>query len=101
MNVEKDQTIMDFMDRLAKQINMDDIEMVDYWDGDLCAMGFKIEHKVVYVSTWNMVSRSYLGYYYSFEYYIDFLDEIHTIEEHEDVAEEVLIAGIKRFLELE
>lgn len=55
--MKKDRSIIDFLKDLEKTIDKEEYKIVDYWDGDLCAIG--IENPInpgtmIYISTFDM-----------------------------------------------
>src|SRR5688500_2157293 len=62
----KDKTIKVLVDKILKRFASSDITVKDYWDADLCAIGFtdKNEKHLIYVSTYG---RNENEYYVSLE----------------------------------
>ena len=65
--MEKDKTIIDFIEKVSEDAALNDVEVVDYWDSDLCAVGFKKGNKLVYVSTYNYIDNEEVLYDYIIE----------------------------------
>lgn len=97
----KDQTIINIISFIEKEINKSLIDIVDYWDGDLHAIGFRnklYEEKIIYISSYKQPE----GFYYC-----DF--EIWNMERNEleydihigAVNADELIYYIKLLLEIE
>jgi hypothetical protein len=82
-------------------INFDRIEIVDYWEADLCAIALKSGNKLVYISTFNNTTNIELNYDFDCEI-IDPNDkgEINVVRKERKVSENELVEGIKLFLEL-
>ncbi|OQP54599.1 hypothetical protein A4H97_21780 [Niastella yeongjuensis] len=51
--MKKDKTLIALLDKLKSKADFNKVEFVDYWDGDLCAIGFKRGIRLVYLSSWN------------------------------------------------
>lgn len=99
--MEKDITILKFIERLKLIINFTLIKIVDYWDADLCAIGFTKGNKLVYISTFNYAENSELMYDFDLEI-IDENDKekISVIKVGRNVSEDELVNEIKLFLEV-
>ena len=98
--MEKEKTLIDLLEKLKLKANFNKIEFVDYWDGDLCAIGFKRGNRLVYLSSYNFASGKCEGYDYDFELLNEKIDELNVIKEARNVSEEELITDIKLFLEI-
>lgn len=97
----KDRSIIDLIEKLKLRINFNQIEIVDYWDGDLCAIGFKREERLVYLSSYNFANGISDGYDYDFELLNkQQVDNLNVIKEARNTKEEELIADIKEFLDV-
>ena len=93
--MEKDQTIIDLVNKLEKLPNFSLIEFVDNWDADLCAIGIKKGDRLVYISTFNGNGK--------YDYDLELIDaenieKLNVIKEERGVSEEALINEIKGFL---
>ena len=100
----KDKTINNILVKLKKALPFACVELVDYWDADLCAVGFKKDDKLVYLSTYVFVKEGKKGtvkYDYDFEL-LNEQDktEVNVIKEAREIDEATLIKDIKEFLEL-
>lgn len=51
--MEKDITIINLLERLKLIIDFSCIEIIDFWEADLCAIGLKKGNKLIYISTYN------------------------------------------------
>lgn len=99
--IEKDKTIIDLLDRLKLMINFDLLEIVDYWEADLCAIGIKRGDKLVYISAYNFVDKKTVRYDYDLELIGNLKqDKLRVVKEKRGVSEGELIAELKEFLEL-
>ena len=105
MMTSKDKTIKNILKNLKKVSPFDGVEFVDYWDGDRCAVGFKKDNKLVYISTHTFVSEGRKGdvtYDYDFEL-VDEQDEDdlegNLLKEVRGIDEAMLLKDIKEFLE--
>jgi len=95
--MEKDKTIMALIARLKLSINFALVEIVDYWEPDLCAIGVKRKDKLVYVSTYNYINEKLILYDYDLELVSD-NNQIRVVKESRRVSEDNLIDEIKDFL---
>jgi len=94
---EKDESILDLIDRLGKAADLTGTEIVDHWEADLCAIGIKKENRLVYVSTYNGKD----ALYYELELLNDIeVDKYTVLQRGNDVAENVLISIIKEYLKI-
>jgi hypothetical protein len=95
--MEKDKTITDFVDRLHVAADTTLVQFVDYWDGDLCAIGIRRGDRLVYICTFNREN----DYYYELEILDDNeIDKMTVLQEGDGVSEKVLISIIKEFLSI-
>ena len=93
--MEKDQTIIDLINKLEELPNFNLIEFVDNWDADLCAIGIKKGDRLVYISTFDGNGK----YDYDLELLdTDNIEKLNVIKEGRGVSEEALINEIKIFL---
>jgi hypothetical protein len=65
--MEKDESIVGFISRIKSNEQLSGIEIVDYWDSDLCSFGLKKNDRLVYISTFNYVNKSFVKYDFDFE----------------------------------
>ncbi|MFY7733949.1 MAG: hypothetical protein ACOVSR_10755 [Bacteroidia bacterium] len=75
-------------------------KIVDYWEGDLCAIGLKKDNKVVYISTWDF--RFYkpdkMKYYVDFETInINTLETLEVVKNLDKINEEILLNEVVSF----
>jgi hypothetical protein len=96
--MEKDKTILDLLKRLSSVKNFDLLQIVDYWEADLCAIGIKRGEKLIYISTYN-----YLNKHLRFDYDLEILDNLDEsnfklIKEARQASEDELVKDIKEFL---
>lgn len=99
--MEKDITIQKLIERLRLIINFDLIEVVDYWEADLCAIGLIRENKVVYISTFNYSENEDLMY----DFDLEIIDEddkrkFKIVRVGRNVSEAELVSEIKLFLDV-
>ena len=94
----KDTTIIMFITKLKTIISFDSIEIVDYWDADICAIGLKKDNKLVYISTYNYVNDKIIRYDFDFEI-VDGINNKTTsiVKNGINISETELIAEIKLF----
>ena len=97
--MEKDISIINFITRLKTSINFNRVEIVDYWEADLCAIGLRDGDKLIYISTYNYLYDKEVKFDFDKELLNnDHLDEIKIVETGRNVSEEDLIHEIKLFL---
>jgi hypothetical protein len=99
--IEKDKSIMDFIERLKLTVDFSLLEIVDYWDADLCAIGIKRNNKLIYISTYNFTDNKIIRY----DYDLELIDakvptNYKVIKEGIGVSEPILIDEIRSFLEV-
>ena len=99
--MEKDRTIVELIERLKLLINFALIEIVDYWDADLCAIGLKKGDKVVYISTFNSIENEELNYDFDLEKIVEKdKEKIEVMRVGRNVSEAELVREINLFFEL-
>ena len=97
----KDKTIFELLEKLKLKTDFEKVEIIDHWDGDLCAIGIKKGIRMVYINTFNLYEVSADAYDYDLEIINEQQpDDLNVIKEGRQVTEEVLIAEIKTFLEI-
>jgi hypothetical protein len=65
--MEKDLTIIRLLVRLRKVLDQRPVEVIDYWDGDLCAIGLERDGKLVYINTRPYINDPVVRYDYDLE----------------------------------
>jgi len=99
--MEKDKTILNLIERLKLLINFALLEIVDYWEADLCAIALKKENKLVYISTFNYAENKELNYDFDFELMdINDKEKFKVVRIGRNVSEEELVNEIKHFFEV-
>lgn len=97
--MEKDITILNFIERLRFRINFSAIKIVDFWESDLCSIGIMKENKLIYISTFNYVDDEKLMYDFDLEILDkDDNENINVVKEGRNIGEEELMHEIKIFL---
>jgi len=79
----------------------DAIELVDFWEADLYAVGFKKKSKLVYISTWECrdCTQGNMKYYAEFEVIDEVTSETQSFAKVlKDVSEEVLLKEVGDYL---
>jgi|SRR6218665_84063 len=99
--MRKDKTIINLIDRLKLIIDFALLEVVDYWDADLCAIGLKKENRLIYISSFNYVENKVLR----FDFDLEVINEVEQekneiIKKGRGVLEVELISEVKQFLEV-
>ena len=99
--MEKDKTIVRFLDRIKNLIDQHNIEIKDYWETDLCAIGIKKGEKLIYISTYNYVEAKIVKYDFDLELIDDSgSTKVDVLKEGRSVTEDDLIQEIKSFFEI-
>jgi len=93
--MEKDKTILAFIEKLKMITAFHLVEIIDHWEGDLCAIGLKRENKLVYINTFHADKK--------YDYDLELLnphntEKLHIVKEGRAVSEDELISEIKFFL---
>ena len=97
----KDITIVKLIERLKLNINFTLLEIVDYWEADLCAIGLRKGNQLVYISTFKQVKNDVLNYDFDLEIVDDDNKEnLNVIKEGRNVSEAELVDEIKLFFEV-
>lgn len=76
------------------------IKIVDYWEGDLFAIGLKKNNKVVYISTWDFRFNDpgKMDYYIEFETIdINTLETLEVVKNLDKINEENLLNEVVSF----
>ena len=97
--MEKDKTILEFIEKLKLKVNTELFEIIDYWDADLCAIGLKKGNRLIYLSTYNYILEDIIKYDFHFEI-IDKLqkDKIQILKEGRAVSEDEIFCEVRAFL---
>jgi len=94
----KDITIENFLKNLKNALDTSQVEVIDLWEADTCAIGIKKEDKLVYISTYNYCQNKIISYDFDFE--IISKDKLEVIKERRGVTERELLNEINIFLDL-
>ncbi len=99
--MEKDKTILELIERLKLIINFTLLEIVDYWEADLCAIALKRGNKLVYISTFNYIEKKVLNYDFDLEIIdVNHIEKLNVVRKGRNISEDQLVDEIKLFLEL-
>lgn len=94
----KDVTIVNFINILRKTFDISQVEVIDLWEADTCAIGIKKEDKLVYISTYNYCQNNIISYDFDFEIINE--NKLEVIKERRGVTEKELLNEINIFLDL-
>jgi hypothetical protein len=95
----KDITVIKLIERLKLIIDFTLLEIVDYWEADLCAIGLRKGNRLVYISTFNHVENNELNYDVDLEIVDDnHKEKFNVIKEGRNVSEKALVDEVKLFL---
>lgn len=95
--MKKDKTIIDLVNNIKLYSNIEDLDPIDYWDADLCAIGLVKEKKLVYISTFGFLNEIIPKYYYEFELLTDIIDDFTVVRTADGVTFNELIADMSSF----
>jgi len=99
--MKKDTTIIKLIERLKLIINFASLEIVDYWEADLCAIGLRKGNRLVYISTFNHAENNELNYDFDLEIVDDDnKEQLDVIKVGRNVSETELADEVKLFLEV-
>lgn len=93
--MQKHSTILKLLNKIKPKISRRGIEIVDYWDADLCAIGLKKNDFVMYISTYRFADSQPVKYDLDIE--IDHANEHKTIKEMRNISEADLLLEIDNF----
>ena len=94
----KDITIENFLKNLKNALDTSQVEVIDLWEADTCAIGIKRENKMIYISTYNYIENKPIRYDFDFE--IINKNKLEVIKERGGVTERELLDEINIFLGL-
>lgn len=95
----KDKKLIEIVNKLANSLTGQSIEFVDYWESDLCATGFIIRNKLIYVSTWDTRSSNELICYCELELLINKKEQTYKLYKSFDRIDlETLIVEVANFI---
>ena len=94
----KDITIENFLKNLKNTLNTSQVEVIDLWEADTCAIGIKKKNKLIYISTYNYFENDPIRYDFDFE--IINKNKLEVIKERRGVTEKELLDEINIFLDL-
>jgi hypothetical protein len=97
--MKKDKTIIEFIKNLEQTIDINLVEIIDYWDADLCSIGIKKDMKLIYINTYNSTLSERI-YDYDLEILTKRIDDFKVIKEVRGAKEIELFVEIKHFFEL-
>lgn len=99
--MEKDKTIIGFLKRIQSFINLYSLEIVDYWNADICAVGLKKGNKLIYIATFNFNVQIPIKYDYDLEMADDLAtDNYKVVKKGRAVTERELLTEIESFLSI-
>lgn len=94
----KDITIEKFLKNLKNALDTSQVEVIDLWEADTCAIGIKKDDKLVYISTYNYFQNKIISYDFDFEIINE--NKLEVIKERRGVTEKELLNEINIFLDL-
>ena len=98
-NLNKHQSIINFL-RQLHLLNIQ-LDIVDYWEADRCAIGLKKDNKLTYISTYNYINEEVIKYDYDFEIYDTAKpDTIHIVKSKTGISSIEFIIEIKVFFNI-
>ena len=97
--MEKDKTIVAFLERVQQVPGFEWVEVVDYWKADLCAIGLSKGDRLVYICTYPYFDQEATLYDYDLEVVIG-VDEWGVVGHIEGSNELELMAAVRMHLEV-
>ena len=94
----KDITIEIFRKNLKNTLDTSQVEVIDPWEADTCAIGIKKKNKLIYISTYNYFENEPIRYDFDFEIINE--NKLEVIKERRNITEKELLNEIKFFLDL-
>lgn len=95
--IKKHKRLASFLRRIQGLLGQKAIQIVDYWDSDLCAIGLRKKQKLLYIGTYPYISNTKRLYDYELELIEDDASNSSiTLEEGRAVKEPMLIRVIER-----
>ena len=88
----KDITIENFLKNLKNTLDTSQVEVIDLWEADTCAIGIKKKNKLIYISTYNYFENEPIRYDFDFE--IINKNKLEVIKEGRGVTEKELLDEI-------
>ena len=92
----KDITIENFLKNLKNALDTSQVEVIDLWEADTCAIGIKKKNKLIYISTYNYFENEPIRY----DFEIINKNKLEVIKERRGVTEKELLNEINIFLDL-
>ena len=96
--INKHTTLVALLDKIGLSVNLDFMEIVDYWNADLCAIGLRKENKLVYISNYNDLNEKQIKFDYDFELIAEADNKGIVFKEGRNVTDDELITDLKKFL---
>jgi hypothetical protein len=96
--INKHKTIVTLLDKISLSVNLDLVEIVDYWNADLCAIGIRKENKLVYISNYNYLNKKQIRFDYDFELIAEADNRGIVFKEGRNVTDDDLITDLRNFL---
>jgi hypothetical protein len=99
--INKHKNIIALIDKISQSVNLDLVEIVDYWSADLCAIGIRKENKLIYISSYNFSNEKQL----KFDYDLELIEAKGNnkgivIKEGRNANDDEVITELKKFLEI-
>ena len=94
----KDVTIVNFINILRKTFDISQVEVIDLWEADTCAIGIKKKNKMIYISTYNYIENKPIRYDFDFEIINE--NKLEVIKKRRNITEKELLNEIKFFFDL-
>jgi hypothetical protein len=97
----KDSSIIEIIKKFNIFFGPGKFEIVDYWDADLCAIGLRLNRKVVYINSFAYVRENEVKYDYDFEVMDKKNNEkMDVIKSVRGASGQTLIEDVKDFFEM-
>lgn len=95
--MEKDKSITVLIDKINEDTALNGFEVVDYWEGDLCAIGLKKGNRLVYINTYNSPGTAEMKYDLDLEL-LQPDEPYNVVKAIREVSETQLFKEIQQFL---
>jgi hypothetical protein len=97
--MEKHKTITAIINKIQTTFEPGVIQVVDFWEGDLCAIGIKKNDKLIYISTYNYSNNSSTNYDFDLEI-TPGDNRYKVVKEVTNASEQELLKALSIFFEL-
>lgn len=97
--IRKDRTIRELLSVIKERTPITDANLVNYWDGDLFAIGIQIKDRLIYILTFNHRNKHTQLYDYEVERTDTNGETMELLKEASGVSQEEIIGMIRSLTE--